>query len=342
MSWRLLGWWCSAIAAPQESFDNQNDLNNYSDLMNITLRQIRAFLAVADTGAFTRAAERIHVSPSALSTLVKELEDQIGLRLFYRSTRVVQLTEAGAEFRPLARKALDDLEAAVAGSRALAQVKRGRVTVAASIVVAATLLPWVMQSFRQRHPGIQCILKDGFEETIRDQVRRGEVDLGVGTLIEGEPGLSEVTLYQDHLVALIPDGHLLAERGSVSWRELAQQPLICLSAESPSRALADAAFESAGIKPVAAYEATFSSTVISMVAAGMGVAALPVNVRQLSRRAGVQARMLVRPTVKRDMGVYSRSDAELTPAANAFLQHMQSFVRTQRGLPDEAADAAGR
>src|ERR1700754_574359 len=173
--------------------------------MNITLRQIRAFLAVADTGAFARAAERMHVSPSALSTLAKELEEQIGLRLFYRSTRVVQLTEAGAEFRPLARKALDDLEAAVAGSRALAEVKRGRVTVAASIVIAATLLPWVIQSFRQRQPGIQCILKDGFEETIRDQVRRGAVDLGVGTLIEGEPGLSEATLYQDHLVALMPD-----------------------------------------------------------------------------------------------------------------------------------------
>ncbi|MBB3641672.1 LysR family transcriptional regulator [Variovorax atrisoli] len=325
-----------------QSSDNQNDLNDYSPNMNITLRQIKAFLAVADTGAFARAAERMHVSPSALSTLVKELEAQIGLKLFHRSTRVVQLTEAGAEFRPLARKALDDLEAAVAGSRALAQVKRGRVTVAASIVVAATLLPWVMQSFRQRHPGIQCILKDGFEETIRDQVRRGEVDLGVGTLIEGEPGLSEVTLYRDHLVALMPDGHPLTQRGSVSWRELAQHPLVCLPERSPSRALADDAFEAAGLKPVPAYEATFSSTLISMVAAGMGVAALPVNVRQLSGRTGVQARMLVRPTVKRQMGVYWRNDAALTPAANAFLKHLQSFVRTNRGLPDEAADVDSR
>jgi DNA-binding transcriptional LysR family regulator len=118
--------------------------------------------------------------------------------------------------------------------------------------------------------------------------------------------------------------------------------LVCLSAQSPSRALADAAFESAGLKPVPAHEATFSSTVISMVAAGMGVAALPVNVRQLSRRAGVQARMLVRPTIKRDMGVYWHSDAELTPAASASLQHMQAFGRSNRGVPDEAADVANR
>lgn len=310
--------------------------------MNITLRQLRAFLAVAETGAFARAAESLHVSPSALSTLVKELEGQLGLKLFSRSTRVVQLTEAGAEFRPLARKALDDLEAAIAGSRALAQVKRGRVSVAASIVVAATLVPWVLQSFQQRHPGIQCILKDGFEETIRDQVRRGEVDLGIGTLIEGEPGLSQVTLYQDHLVALVADSHPLAERGVVSWRELAQHPLVCLSPQSPSRALADAAFETAGVRPNVAYEAAFSSTVISMVAAGLGVAALPVNVRQLSRRAGVQARLLVRPTVKRHLGVFFRSDAELSPAAAAFLEHLRAFVRTGRGMPDEAADTARR
>ncbi|MGQ3178865.1 MAG: LysR family transcriptional regulator [Variovorax sp.] len=329
-----------AIAAPAQCLDNQNNSNDYSPKMNITLRQIRAFLAVAEAGAFARAAERMHLSPSALSTLVKELEEQIGLRLFYRSTRVVQLTEAGAEFLPLARKALEDLEAAVAGSRALAEVKRGRVTVAASIVIAATLLPWVIQSFQQRHPGIQCILKDGFEETIRDQVRRGEVDLGVGTLVEGEPGLTEVTLYQDHLVALVPDGHPLAERGAVTWRELAKHPLISLSDQSPSRALADAAFDSVGLRPVPAHVATFSSTLISMVAAGMGVAALPVNVRQLSRRTGVQTRMLVRPTVKRNMGVYSRSDAELTPAANAFLKHMQAFVKSKGSLPDEAAEAA--
>jgi DNA-binding transcriptional LysR family regulator len=76
-----------------------------------------------------------------------------------------------------------------------------------------------------------------------------------------------------------------------------------------------------------------------MVAAGLGVAALPVNVRQLGRGAGVQARMLVRPTVKRSMGVYSRSDAELTPAARAFLQHMQAYVRSNRGVPDSAAGA---
>ncbi|MCC2673231.1 MAG: transcriptional regulator, LysR family [Ramlibacter sp.] len=307
--------------------------------MNITLRQLRAFVAVAETGAFARAAERLHLAPSGLSNLVKELEQQLGLRLFFRSTRVVQLTQAGSEFLPLARKTLHDLEAAVAASRSLAEVKRGRVSIAASIVASATLLPWALRDFADKFPGIRCVVRDGFEEDIRDQVRRGEVDLGVGTLVEGEPGLSQTILFQDHLVALVGDGHPLVGKGAVNWRELAEFPLICLSPRSPSRALADAAFESAGVSVKVAYEAAFSSTVISMVAAGLGVAALPVNVRQVSRRVKVHARMLVAPTVQRRLGILARSDAELSPAAAAFRRHLDDFIRIGRGLPTEAVGA---
>jgi len=311
-------------------------------MVNITLRQLRAFVAVADTGAFARAAEHLHLAPSGLSTLVRELEDQLGLKLFFRSTRVVHLTQAGSEFLPLAKKTLHDLEAAVAASRSLAEVKRGRVSIAASIVVAATLLPWALRGFAEKYPGIQCVVKDGFEEAIRDQVRRGEVDLGVGTLMQGEPGLDQTILYQDHLVALVADGHPLADKGAVTWRDLASFPLICLSARSPSRVLADAAFQNAGVAVTPAFEASFSSTVISMVAAGLGVAALPVNVRQVSRRVGVQARLLVNPTVQRQLGVFARSDAELSPAAQAFRHHLEEFIRAGRGLPAEALPATTR
>jgi len=322
--------------------DNQNYLNHYYEKMNITLRQLRAFVAVAETGAFARAAERLHVSASGLSTMVRELEDQLGLRLFSRSTRVVQLTEGGAEFLPLATKTLNDLEAGVAASRSLAQVKRGRVSVLTSIVLAATLLPWAIKSFKDKYPGIQLVLKDGFEEDIRDQVRRGEVDLGVGTLLQGEAGLSQSVLYQDHLVALVDDDHPLAGKGTVSWRDLAKYPLICLSARSPSRALADAAFLEAGVSFTLAYEASFSSTVISMVAAGLGVAALPVNVRQLARGAGVHARLLVHPTVQRRVGIFARSDSVLSPAAAAFQRHLEEFVQIERRLPAEALISATR
>lgn len=306
--------------------------------MNITLRQLRAFVAVADTGSFARAAERLHVSPSGLSMLVRELEHQLDLSVFFRSTRQVRLTDAGAEFLPLARKALEDLESAVAASRSLAQIRRGRVSIAASVVAAATLLPWALQSFAQRYPGIQCVVRDGYEEAIRDQVRRGEVDLGVGTLLEDDVGLDEQMLFQDHLVAVLPDGHPLLDRGVVGWKELASYPLVALSPQSPSRQLANSAFAAAGVSVAPAYEASFSSTIISMVAAGLGVAALPVNVRQVSRRVQVHTRLLVRPTVKRRLGVFSRSDATLSPAAAAFRAHLQAFVQNGNGPAEETIE----
>lgn len=304
--------------------------------MNITLRQLRAFIAVADTASFARAAERMHVSASGLSMLVRELENQLDLKVFSRSTRQVRLTEAGSEFLPLARKSLVDLEAAIAATRSLATIQRGRVTVAASVVPAATLLPWAVSDFVRAYPGIQCAVRDGFEDEIRDQVRRGEVDLGVGTLLEDDTGLDESVLYEDHLMALLPDRHPLVERGTVSWKDLSQHPLISLSAASPSRHLADQAFASAGVSVVPKYEAAFSSTIISMVAAGLGVAALPVNVRQVSPRVKVHARLLVRPTVKRRLGVYSRSDTELSPAAQAFRRHLETFATQTHGIPAEA------
>jgi DNA-binding transcriptional LysR family regulator len=298
--------------------------------MNITLRQLRAFVAVAETGSFARAAEQLHVSPSGLSMLVRELELQLGLEVLFRTTRQVRLTDAGSEFMPLARKALEDLEAAISASRTLAELKRGRVTVSASVVAAATLLPWAIQDFVGRHPGIQCVLKDGYEEAIRDQVRRGEVDLGVGTLLEDDLGLEDIVLFEDHFVAVLPEGHILARKDVVTWKELAGFPMVALSPQSPSRKLADEAFIAARVRVVPLYEASFSSTIISMVASGLGLAALPVTVGQVSRRVNIVTRRLVRPAVQRRLGVFARSDATLSPAAIAFRDHLLKFSNDGR------------
>lgn len=303
--------------------------------MNVTLRQIRAFVAVARHGRFALAAERLHVTQSALSMLVRELESQLGLRLFDRHTRMVRLTEPGAEFLPVAEKTLADLESAVAHSRGLATLKRGRVSVAASTVLAGTLLPWVVRDFTIRHPGIRCIVKDCAEEDIRHRVRIGEVDFGLGTALDPDPELAEVPLLEDRLTALVGDRHALAGKRSVSWRELAEHPLIALGAGSPLRALVDRALADAGVRVEPAYEASFSSTVISMVAAGLGVAALPVNARQVSPKVKVNVRPLVRPVVPRRVCLFLRREVAPTPAVAALQAFLQEYVRAG-GYPGSA------
>jgi LysR family transcriptional regulator, carnitine catabolism transcriptional activator len=302
--------------------------------MNITFRQIRAFVAVAQHGRFSIGASRLHVTPSALSMLIRQLEGQIGARLFDRHTRMVRLTELGAEFLPVARKVLADLESALAQSRDRSMLRRGRVSIATSTVLAATLMPWVISGFSAGRPGITVVLRDVVEQEIKRLVRAGEVDLGVGTSLDpdAEAELEEVLLLEDRLVALLPADHALAQKRSVSWRELAAQPLIVLGSGSPLRALVERAFRSNGIAVMPAYEVSFSSTVISMVAAGMGVAALPVNARQVTPKVRVAVRPLVRPVVPRRVSLFKRRDSGLSPAAEAFHLSLREHVR-QGGYP---------
>ena len=120
--------------------------------MNLTLRQLRAFVAVARLGRFAAAAEALHVTQPALSMLIRELETQLGVRVFDRHTRRVELTEAGRELLPVAEKTLEDLEHAVAASRQLAALQRGRVSIATSTVLSATLLPWVAREYAAQYP----------------------------------------------------------------------------------------------------------------------------------------------------------------------------------------------
>lgn len=307
--------------------------------MNVTLRQIRAFAAVARLGRFSLAAQHLHVTQSALSMLIRQLERELGLRLFDRHTRMVRLTEAGAEFLPVAEKTLGDLESAVTQSRNLATLRRGRVSVATSTVLAGTLLPWAVREFAARHPGIRCVVKDCAEEEIRHRVRVGDVDFGIGTALDPDPEVSEVPLIQDRLVALVGAKHPLADRREITWRELAAHPLIVLGAGSPLRAMVDRALADAGVRVEPAYEVSFSSTVISMVAAGLGVAALPVNARQVSPKVTVHARPLVRPTVPRRVCLFLRREVAATPAAGEFQAFLQTYVRGG-GYPGSAVAGA--
>jgi DNA-binding transcriptional LysR family regulator len=307
--------------------------------MNVTLRQIRAFAAVARLGRFNLAAQHLHVTQSALSMLIRSLERELGLRLFDRHTRMVRLTEAGAEFLPVAEKTLGDLESAVTQSRNLATLRRGRVSVATSTVLAGTLLPWAVREFIARHAGIRCLVKDCAEEEIRHRVRVGDVDFGIGTALDPDPELAELPLIEDRLVALVGGRHPLADRREVAWRELAEHPLIVLGTGSPLRTMVDRALADAGVRVEPAYEVSFSSTVISMVAAGLGVAALPVNARQVSPKVSVRARPLVRPKVPRRVCLFMRREVAPTPAAAAFQEFVQGYVRSG-GYPGSAVAGA--
>src|SRR6188474_1876769 len=135
------------IALPIRSVNGSNHINSSMGSMNVTLRQLRAFIAVAEAEHFTRAADKLGLSQSSVSTLVRELETHLGLRLFDRHTRMLKLTLAGAEILPLARKAMADLDSVLGSSSQLKTLGRGRVSVAAATLQAALLMPRFIHRF---------------------------------------------------------------------------------------------------------------------------------------------------------------------------------------------------
>jgi len=283
--------------------------------MNITLRQLRAFIAVAEFGQFNLAARNLHITQSAVSILIRDLETEIGVRLFDRHTRMVSLTLVGQEFLPQARKILKDLELAVGDVRDNASLKRGQVTIAAAIVLAATIVPPILARFMRMYPEISVSIRDMPEEQISPALKRNEVDIAVDTLSEDDPEIAATALLRDKLMLVCREDHRFAKRKSVRWTELKDETLITLAAANPLRNIVEHNLLRVVPNYRPKYEVRFSTTAMSMIAAGMGVAVLPENSSQLASAVRVTTVDLIEPMVMRDVSLLQRRHHSLSPAA---------------------------
>jgi DNA-binding transcriptional LysR family regulator len=207
--------------------------------MNPTLRQMRAFVALAKTGNFTLAAQYMHVTQSALSGLIKELEQTLGVRVVDRSTRRIALTETGNELYPLFSQMIDDLDRALANIADQAQLRKGIVRVAVPQLMACTLLPQVIAAWRERYPDIGVSLSDSPVEAVTTRVLSGETDFGIGPERDSAPQLEARELMEMPFEAVVPPDHPLAKRRRIGWSDLAPYPLITLRGQFTERLLAD-------------------------------------------------------------------------------------------------------
>lgn len=283
--------------------------------MNITLRQIRAFLAVAELGRFNLAASHLGLTQSAVSILIRELETEMGVRLFDRHTRMVSLTEIGHEFLPQASKIVEDLNLAMRGVRDSANLKRGQVTVAAAIVLAATIVPPLLARLMERHPGISVQLRDMPEERIRPALKRNEVDIAIGTLFGEDQEIMATPIGRDRLMVTCRADHRFAQLEQVRWEDLAEERLIVLAPENPLRDIVERTLIRVVPDFRPSYEVRFSSTAISMISAGMGISVLPENSLQLAPAVHVRTVELIEPSITREISVLQHRHRGLSPAA---------------------------
>lgn len=278
------------------------------------LRHIRAFLAAARLGNFTRAAAELHVSQSAFTVQIKQLEDALGVTLFDRSKRRVALTSAARELVVPLERILVDVEAVVARTRQLAGLRRGIVSIAALPSVAAEVLPRAIQKFVELYPGIVVKVQDVVSEKLIEAVKQEQVDFGIGSRIRADRELKMAPLLIDRLFAFASKNHPIAKRASVTLKELAAFPLILTGKDSSVRELLERTLRRERLPITIAYETNYMSTAVGMARAGLGVAVLP-EFAAGGELGEIRPVAISKPFLSRKIEIIQRKDLSLSPAA---------------------------
>lgn len=193
---------------------------------NVTLRQLRAFVALAQAKSFTAAAKQIHITQSALSALVRELEEEVGSRLFDRTTRSVEFTVAGLELLPVAQRVLHDLNGGLEVLRDLNLKRRGRVTVAVTPLLAASFVPSLCAALGRRFPELRVVVHDRLAANNIHGVRSGEADLAIGNFGPVSDDIALTLIEGSRVGVVVPRGHRFAAQRGVNWAQLVGEPLI--------------------------------------------------------------------------------------------------------------------
>jgi DNA-binding transcriptional LysR family regulator len=292
-------------------------------MINPTLRQMRCFVAIVTEGSFTAAAARLHLTQSATSAVLRDLEGELGITLVDRTTRSVRLTAAGEQFLGHTRRILRDVDEAVADVKGLVDKSHGVIRVAASPLASVSLLPPILESFRRKFPGVRIELHDVLTAEILDQVRRGDVDIGVGTFLRSATELELVTLFEDRLGLVVPRVSPIAGRRYARWQDLVDQDVIALTQGSAFRASTDATVEQLGLalKPPV-FEVGYMGTAVALAEAGLGICVLPTRAAALIRSRHAVFRSLRNPVVTQAATLVTKADRSLSPAARAFVSFL--------------------
>ena len=242
------------------------------------IRQVKAFVAIAEAGTFTAGAARVHVTQAAISMQIRQLEIETGAKLFIRAPRRVILTEAGEKLLERAYVILREHDAALEELAALTGAVRGRLRIgSASAMVSADPLPQILRELREAHPGAEASVSSGTSESLVRQVLAGDLDAAFVSLPVEARGVQTELLSEDYLVAIASPRHKLAKQKIVSAYALAGEKLILGERGGNTRRLIDQFFAHAGVTLKIAMELSRLAAIKRMVEEEMGVGIVPLQ-----------------------------------------------------------------
>jgi len=299
--------------------------------MKIDTLGVQAFIAIADHGSFQKAAGRLHITQTALTRRLQNLEAMLGVKLVERTTRSVALTRIGREFLPQGRRLLSDLASALTEIRETGKAERGDVSIACVPTVGVQYLPRVIQEYSARHPNNRIKILDHASAGVAEAVLRREAEFGITIGGPHHPELASVPLLEDRFVLICRDDHPLAKRKKLSWKQLEPHPLIFVGAVSGNRPLLDSALEARNLKLQSYYEVQRSSTAVGLVAEGVAAAIVPSLALQRGAYPRIRVVALTDPVVSRTLVLVSRKASHLSPAAQALYDTIAGQARLRAG-----------
>ena len=292
--------------------------------MNLSLRHMRAFMALASLRSFTRAAESCSLTQSAFSALISNLEGDLQVKLFARNTRHVELTVEGQAFLDIVSHLLPETERALGQMRDYVGCRKGRVAVAALPSIASSVLPELIASFAAAHPGIEIVVQDVASAVCVEMVRNRQVDLALCAAVSPRPDLVVETIARDRFYFLCLDNHRLAARERLTLADVIDESLIGFESNSSIRQHLDAA-----IYPrqwMRARQVNSLSAAAGFVAAGLGVTIVPTLALPQFTRLCLRAIPLTLPLNERDICLVRRAGEDPSVAAEAFLAVVREGV----------------
>jgi LysR family transcriptional regulator, carnitine catabolism transcriptional activator len=294
--------------------------------MNITSRQLKAFLLTARHQSFSRAAEQLFITQSGMSVLIRELEEQLGFRLFDRTTRRVTLTEFGNKFLPIADRSLLDLEEAAASIGRSASSANTFLALGATPLLAAEFLPPAIAEYSARHPDFHIRLHDAHGTELVEMVQSGDIDVAITAFSQPAPGLRRVPLIRFSLMLIRATDQTVSPGSAVRWADIVDAKLIGCAPDNPLQQLAEQQLQRAGRRVPPDAVCNYVETQIAMVEARAGLAVMPTFAAPACRKRRISMHPLVDPVVTADLNWLVNRGRKLPRGADDFNEFLKGYL----------------
>lgn len=299
------------------------------------IRQLRAFLAIAEAKTFTAGARRVNVTQAAISMQIRQLEEEVGLQLFTRTPRRVLLTEAGEYLLERARRIMREHDSALAEIAEVAGAEHGRLRIgSASAMFATKQLPGILQKLKDKFPNAEISVTSGTSQTLVEKIMHGEVDIAFVSLPVESSHVSIDHLFSDEIVAIAHPDHPLANDKFISAATLAGEKLILGEKGGNTRRMIDDFFDAANVRPTIVMELSRQEAINQMVENNMGVGIAGAKTVDEEIRAGRLVSWLIEGAeIKWDLGLARLRGGYYSPISKEFVRLCrQSFVEREKEL----------